>query len=384
MTHLAPSTYPRRVLLAVVGLTPQVLTETLYALVAKGDETFVPTEIHIVTTLEGEERIRLLLLDEQTGALHELTRDYGIPPPAQLLPAGNIHVIRRDDGTALNDIVTQDNNLAAADLMVRLVRRLTGDDMAALHVSIAGGRKTMGFFAGYALSLFGRAQDRMSHVLVPEPFQSHPQFYFPPARGRVLIAQNNRPVSTDDAEVSLADIPFVRLRDRVADVLCPEDLSYADLVAGVQRRFAAPELVLDLEARVARCHGRAVVLPPLPLAWMLWFARRRKRCDSSDGTVSWREMDIDEFVGVYAEVVGNDEDKIDRVRKALLPAVHDDARRAYFEQKTSGLNKLVKRALGGDAWPYCIQRSGRRPHSRFGLPIEPQRIRIVGGADQEE
>jgi CRISPR-associated protein (TIGR02584 family) len=35
-------------------------------------------------------------------------------------------------------------------------------------MSIAGGRKTMGFYAGYALSLYGRAQDRMSHVLVEE------------------------------------------------------------------------------------------------------------------------------------------------------------------------------------------------------------------------
>jgi CRISPR-associated protein (TIGR02584 family) len=28
-----------------------------------------------------------------------------------------------------------------------------------------GERKTMGFYVGYALSLFGRAQDRLSHVI---------------------------------------------------------------------------------------------------------------------------------------------------------------------------------------------------------------------------
>jgi CRISPR-associated protein (TIGR02584 family) len=48
-----------------------------------------------------------------------------------------------------------------------------------LHVSIAGGRKSMGFFAGYAFSLFGRTQDRLSHVLVNDPFESFPDFYFP-------------------------------------------------------------------------------------------------------------------------------------------------------------------------------------------------------------
>ena len=32
-----------------------------------------------------------------------------------------------------------------------------------MHVSIAGGRKTRGFLAGYTLSLLGRPQDRLSH-----------------------------------------------------------------------------------------------------------------------------------------------------------------------------------------------------------------------------
>jgi CRISPR-associated protein (TIGR02584 family) len=41
----------------------------------------------------------------------------------------------------------------------------TADPQASLHVSIAGERKTMGFYVGYALSLFGRTQGRLSHVL---------------------------------------------------------------------------------------------------------------------------------------------------------------------------------------------------------------------------
>jgi len=34
-----------------------------------------------------------------------------------------------------------------------------------LHVSLAGGRKSMRFFAAYALSLWGRDIDRLTHVL---------------------------------------------------------------------------------------------------------------------------------------------------------------------------------------------------------------------------
>ena len=41
-----------------------------------------------------------------------------------------------------------------------------------LHVSLAGGRKSMGFFAANALSVWGRDIDRFTDVLVSEPYES--------------------------------------------------------------------------------------------------------------------------------------------------------------------------------------------------------------------
>ncbi|MBP6582128.1 MAG: hypothetical protein KA204_01445, partial [Chromatiaceae bacterium] len=49
------SCFPRRILLAVTGLTPQVVTETLYALAMERQPPFIPTEIHLLTTAEGAE-----------------------------------------------------------------------------------------------------------------------------------------------------------------------------------------------------------------------------------------------------------------------------------------------------------------------------------------
>ncbi len=49
VTHLPSAaqaaSFPRRVLLAVSGLTPQIITETLYALAADEHAPFVPTEL---------------------------------------------------------------------------------------------------------------------------------------------------------------------------------------------------------------------------------------------------------------------------------------------------------------------------------------------------
>lgn len=37
----------------------------------------------------------------------------------------------------------------------------------------------MGYYLGYALSLYGRAQDRLSHVLVTERYESLRDFFIP-------------------------------------------------------------------------------------------------------------------------------------------------------------------------------------------------------------
>jgi CRISPR-associated protein (TIGR02584 family) len=67
MPHREPHAYPRRILLATSGLTPQILTETLYALAVAAVPAFVPNEIHVVTTGEGRHRLMLTLLDPSTA-----------------------------------------------------------------------------------------------------------------------------------------------------------------------------------------------------------------------------------------------------------------------------------------------------------------------------
>jgi hypothetical protein len=58
------------VLLAVTGLSPQVVTETVYALWRR-DPELVPTEIHLITTARGAEHARLNLGSAQHRPLVE-------------------------------------------------------------------------------------------------------------------------------------------------------------------------------------------------------------------------------------------------------------------------------------------------------------------------
>ena len=167
--------YPRRILLAVTGLSPQVVTETLYVLKSEGKP--IPTEVRLITTKEGSERARLSLLHPQTGWFYRLRADYNLPEIA--FDNDRIHVLETMDGQPLDDIRSLAENTRTADAITELVRILTDDHESTVYASIAGGRKSMGFYLGYALSLYGRPQDRLSHVLVSAPFESHPDFFYP-------------------------------------------------------------------------------------------------------------------------------------------------------------------------------------------------------------
>lgn len=163
-----------RILLAVTGLSCQVVTETIYAL-AQQDLNMLPDAVYVLTTREGAERARLLLCQE--GWFGRLLRDWELPSIA--FGPEHIQIIHDARERPLGDIRSQQDNVSAADTIAEAVRTLTTSNTKQLHVSIAGGRKTMGFFAGYALTLYGRPQDRLSHVLVSSEFESHPDFYYP-------------------------------------------------------------------------------------------------------------------------------------------------------------------------------------------------------------
>jgi CRISPR-associated protein (TIGR02584 family) len=359
---MTPADFPRRILLAVTGLTPQVVTETLYALAVRHAvppaPTFVPTEIHLLTTAEGAERARLALLDPASGQFHALCRDYDLGGIE--FTTAHIHTIVDANGQPLSDIRSPEDNTLAADCLLGHVRRWCSDDSTALHVSIAGGRKTMGFFLGYALSLFGRKQDRLSHVLVSEPFESLTDFYFPPAVPRVLHTRDGRPVQTADARIMLAEIPFVRLRDGLPKEALRHPAPFASLVAAAQQGLAATRLSFDFARRESICGGDAVKLPPALLAWHAWL-------HAQDGFVSHRQADPASYLDIYARIVGPTHPSLATARISLKNGF--DA--PFFEQKTSKLNRALHTALSLAATPYLVRTRGERPNTLHGLELIP-------------
>ncbi len=367
-------TDPRRILLVITGLTPQVVTETLFALWQKAPDS-LPTEIHVLSTAEGVERARLMLFSDDPGWFYRLCKDYRLPPIR--FGADSLHTLTDADGHPLTDIRSGQDNTAAADGITEWVRRLTEDDNTQLHVSLAGGRKTLGFFAGYALSLYGRPQDRLSHVLVDAPFESHPGFFYPTPYSHVIYASppDQKPLDTQNATVTLADIPFVRLRHGLPEALLKGRSSFSATVRAAQTALGPARLDIDLSARIVTAGGIAIPFPPAELAFYTWLARRAQQelepipCPSPSLPDYPSRAYAEDYRREYHAIVGELGD-VDRVVEGLRYGMDKN----YFERRKSRVNRMLRDALGAAAAAYEIKGFGRRPRTTYGLTLPSHQI----------
>ena len=375
-----PQDYPRRLLLAVTGLSPQIVTETLYALAVEQKPPFVPTEVRIITTEEGAERAKLSLLHPESGWFHRLQADYGdygLSPIA--FGPEHIHVLKDAAGRPLGDIRSPEDNERAADTITDVVRDLTRDDDCALHVSIAGGRKTMGFYLGYALSLYGREQDRLSHVLVNAPYESHRDFFYP-TPGSVLIhtrEPDSRPYDTKDAKVTLANIPFVRLREGLDPDLMEGTATFSAVVADAQRSLPPLALKLDPASCMVTAGGESFRMKASLFAWY-WLLADRARLGKSG--VHFSDEGVEQkFLDYYKQVVNPASGRYEKTKEAYTRGVSAE----NINPAKTHIKKELERRLGRKrAKPYLITTQEGIPGTRYrrsGLTLPPEAIRIAGG-----
>ncbi|MCX8049777.1 MAG: CRISPR-associated ring nuclease Csm6 [Methylohalobius sp.] len=369
-----PEIYPRRILLAVTGLSPQVVTETLYALAVKRNPPFVPTEVVLITTRPGADHARLNLLSHDPGWFHRLCREYSLPQIA--FAESSIRIIRNAQGELAEDIRTPEDNERAADFIAGVVRELTADPNCALHVSIAGGRKTMGYYLGYALSLYGRPQDRLSHVLVSPPFESHPQFFYPTSTQRIIytLDKQQTPLDCSQAEVMLAEIPFVSLRHGLPEALLQGEASFSQTVAAAKRAYAPPQLLLDLSRQTICAAGETVHLPPAELAFYSVFARRAMAGEEPLRAPKKGVPDqqwAQRFLAEYQKVRGELAD-VEATERALRDGMDGE----YFSQRKAKLERILRRRLGPVATPYLVTNGGKRP-GRYALNLPKEAIDYV-------
>jgi CRISPR-associated protein (TIGR02584 family) len=169
----------KTIMLAVTGLSTQVITETLYALNQMNRAVHA---IHIITTRSGKDHLLAQLLDGGRGPFYRYLEEYGSAGAGIDFGPGNIHVVRDAFGAEIADIIDESDNAHLLEKCLEVTFHHTRSPDTAVFFSIAGGRKTMGACLTLAAQMYGRPQDRLYHVLVSPEFESSRAFFYPPGR----------------------------------------------------------------------------------------------------------------------------------------------------------------------------------------------------------
>ncbi|MBR1924497.1 MAG: TIGR02584 family CRISPR-associated protein [Ruminobacter sp.] len=238
------------ILLAVAGMTPQVITETLYAILKEEPERF-PKEIYIITTTEGAEKIRNNLLGAN-GKLNEFCNEYGLDS-FKIDQDRHLKIIRDADNNLIEDARTREDQNIIADFIFNEVKELTAlnDDNTPkyrIHASIAGGRKTMTYLLGATMNILGNPEDKLSHVLVSEGYETNRDFYFP-TKTEKLIKGREEGVFLDcsKAKVELSEIPLMRLRTLLTNETQKLLTTYTGAVTEINKSLTIKKKDLKLE-----------------------------------------------------------------------------------------------------------------------------------------
>ncbi|TXD34085.1 TIGR02584 family CRISPR-associated protein [Lujinxingia vulgaris] len=231
----------------VVGASPAVVTETIFALcVEHPDEDTSPVCVErlvIVTTAFGKARLESTLQTQ----LEQMAQDY--PAAAERIPTSpaqyRIVVPQGSDEAPLEDVRNAMESAIMGDAIAREIDALTAEGEPRLIASLAGGRKTMGFYVGATMSLRARPGDRLTHVLVSDGAERCPEFFYPTPEPRELGEGRTFIADASAIRVELHELPFARLATVHKNA---PSLSYQEMVRRAEEGVQGPkELKVDFE-----------------------------------------------------------------------------------------------------------------------------------------
>ena len=179
----------------------------------------------------------------------------------------------------MDDIKDEAQNEAIGNLITSVIQEKSADNTVRLHCSIADGRKIMSFYMGAAMQLFGRPWDRLYHILVTPEFETNPDFFYKPAKNKIINSrlpdETVKRLNTKDAEIYLAELPFIRLRDKLSPSL--QGKGFKELVAAGQKEIDTaaipPELLIDISARLLNIGMIQIKMTPVHLITYIAFVR---------------------------------------------------------------------------------------------------------------
>lgn len=250
----------KNILVAVTGNTPQIVTEILYFYTQI--EKLPIAEIHILTTSRGAEIVEKELFANGRGAFFKFCTEYGLR--SSEIERRSVHILQNERGENLSDIRTVADNSSAANQIFSFIKNKCDETNTRLFCSLAGGRKTMSAYMALAMQFFARPHDRLSHVLIqPEELENSRQFFYPPADETEIdvIDKEGKKLSipVKNIRIDLAEIHFVRLREKLANLFHTVNITYEEMVhlsqGTIDQLIEPPKMTYHIRNRTLVIHS---------------------------------------------------------------------------------------------------------------------------------
>lgn len=271
----------RTILVAGMGTSPAVLTETVWAL-AHQKIPVIPDEIVVLVTMSGKEKLcRELLAGEKpvwSEMLVALKKEKICIDDKLLFGDTSIHVIPDERGNGTWDLRSGEDNLRAADFMLRQIRQYTEASDTVVLASIAGGRKTMSALLFSCMSLLGREDDKVFHILLPAEFEGgvEPPMYYPRKGVTYISRLTGKKYKGDKFHSELFEVPFVRMRGWYQEKFKSIPPTYRTLISRVQTvappAVVYPEIEIDVWNGAVRVDGTDVHVGAVEFAALMILA----------------------------------------------------------------------------------------------------------------
>lgn len=372
----------RNILLAVTGLSPQVITETLYAIHRTNRRV---DAIHIITTREGKEKINALLFGGGQGKYYAFLSEYGISKSSIQFHQDHIHVVRDEFGNEISDIRNEFDNERFLKKCLDLAFRFTGDPDTSVFFSVAGGRKTMSACLSLSAQLYGRPRDRLYHVLVSPEFESNRDFFYPPLKSEHIRLKDKNGEEfykeTKYACINLVNIPFVSIR---------EHLSQDDLSAPKDPGTLMMSLIKDKEPRMtANLLTKKIIyknletdMMPNHLALYAFFVLKKKDCSKdspnctncTDCFLSTDDIEKhqEEIAGIYKRVCGS------RPTEEMSNTGINRIDLSNFKSLKSKIKDQLMKTYGPGAYAEIgISSIGKRNNTVYGILLDKTKIEMI-------
>jgi len=372
----------KEILVCVIGGTPQIVTETIYALASKLPPVYVE-EIFIITTSAGRKQLENSLIKK--GKLDELINEYSLPP----IKLNPIVVIKDRDGNEIDDIRDSLQSEATADTIISVIRTLTKDASVRLHCCLAGGRKTMSFYLGSAMELFGRPWDKLYHVLVSSEFELNPEFFYKPKQEKLIQCRlpdgSTAEISTEKARIELIELPFIKFSGKIQ----LHGKSFEELIKETQTELdlalTQPAIQINLTERKIKINEVVFSMNPVLIALYAALLNQKTLCikegscnNCHECWVSLLQLTekpfVNKFVDFYSKAYKPALLDIEEIKEKLTKKLSPYTLRTYI----SKINRAIADAVSDEnIVPLLSIKSLRRyGATTYGVPIDKRKIRV--------